>query len=406
MDIRTLLVAITVLELAIFVAMFFFWRTQKTYPGFGQWVACNLLILAGCLLLGLGRHVPLLVSEVLGNTAFITAALLRLQGLRLFLGQPPGHRLEWLYLPATTAALAWFSLAQDSWTLRTLVISLPIGILALQASRLLLRQEASPTRKLYQAMALAILAYFLALYARALVLLPAGPAAHLFMEHPLQYAYFLLGIVVEVFWNLSFAIMNSSRLADELGQAQEDLTRLATIDHLTGARNRRSLLELGEVEMARARRYGHPLAALLIDLDRLKQINDTQGHQAGDRALRAVVETCQAGLRKSDILGRLGGDEFVLLLPETGLGGARRMADRLRHRVASLRPADVGIRQGLSLSMGLSLLGPQDQTLDDLLQRADQALYQAKGSGRDQVGQCLGPGAQAPAGGSPGKAPE
>lgn len=385
MDIRTLLVAITALELAIFVAMFFFWRTQKTYPGFGHWAICNLLVLAGCLLLGLKGQISCFLSEVVGNTAFVLGALLRLQGLRLFLGQPPGRRGDWLYVAATAAGLAWFSLVRESWTLRTLVISLPIGVLAVRAAWLLLGQRSSPAATLYRAMAVAVLAYVLALYARAFFLLPAGPEANLFLEHPLQYAYFLLGIMVEVFWNIGFAMMNSSRLAVELRQAQEELTRLATIDPLTGARNRRSLLELGEVEMARARRYGHPLAALLIDLDRLKQINDTQGHQAGDRALRAVVETCRSGLRQSDILGRLGGDEFVLLLPETGLEGARRMASRLRQRVAGLNPDEIGINRGLSLSVGLTLLRPEDQTLDDLLHRADQALYQAKDSGRDQV---------------------
>ncbi|MBI4799223.1 MAG: GGDEF domain-containing protein [Desulfarculus sp.] len=394
MDIRTLLVAITVLELAILVAMFFFWRTQKTYPGFGHWVICNLLVVAGCLLLGLKDHIPVFISEVVGNTAFILGALLRLQGLRLFLGLPPGHRLEWLYVAATAAGLAWFSLVQDSWTLRTLVISLPIGVLALQGAWLLLRQKDSPAATLCRAMAVAILAYFLALTARAFFLLPAGPAANLFMEHPLQYAYFLLGIIVEVFWNISFAMMNSSRLASELRQAQDDLTRLATTDHLTGARNRRSLLERGAAEMARARRHGHPLAALLLDLDHLKQINDTQGHQAGDRALRALVATCQDGLRQSDILGRLGGDEFVLLLPETDLEGARSMAKRLCQKVAHLSPAEVGITQGLSLSVGISLLEPVDQTLDELLHRADQALYQAKESGRDQVSEARCPGGQ------------
>ncbi|MBI5522275.1 MAG: GGDEF domain-containing protein [Desulfarculus sp.] len=387
MDIRTLLVAITVLELAIFVAMFFFWRTQKTYPGFGHWVVCNLLVVAGCLLLGLKDHIPVFISEVVGNTAFILGALLRLQGLRLFLGQSPGRPWEWLYVVATTAGLAWFSLADESWTMRTLVISLPIGLLAVQAAWLLLRQKGSPAVTLCRAMAVAVLAYFLALQARAFVLLPAGPAAHLFMEHPLQYAYFLLGIVVEVFWNISFAMMNSSRLASELGQAQDDLTRLATTDSLTGARNRRSLLELGALEMARARRYGHPLAALLMDLDHLKRINDSQGHQAGDKALKAVADTCRAGLRQSDILGRLGGDEFALILPEAGLEGAMRIAGRLRQRVAELAPAEVGIEQGLSLSVGVSVLGPMDQTLDDLLHRADQALYQAKQAGRDRVAQ-------------------
>ncbi|MFH1032980.1 MAG: GGDEF domain-containing protein [Pseudomonadota bacterium] len=385
LDIRTLLVAVTVLELAIFVAMFFFWRTQKTYPGFGHWAMGSLLVLFACLLLGLQGHIPLVLSEVGGNTCFVLTAWLRLTGLRRFLEQPPGRRLEVLYPLLTVAGLTWFLLVEDSWSLRTAVFTLPTVLLGVQCAWLLLRQGTAQLRVLYLANVVAVLLFMAVLVGRASFMLPLHRGASAFMEHPWQYLFFLTGILVEVFWNISFAMMNSSRLAAELMAAQAALARLAATDPLTGVRNRRSLLALGELEVARARRYGHPLTALLLDLDHFKKINDSQGHQAGDRALLAVVDICQAKLRKNDLLGRVGGDEFALLLPETGAEGAMSMAQRLCQGVAELDLSEVGITSSLSLSVGVSLLHAQDQDLDELLQRADQALYRAKQNGRDQV---------------------
>jgi len=110
--------------------------------------------------------------------------------------------------------------------------------------------------------------------------------------------------------------------------------RLARTDGLTGIPNRRYLLEIGERELSRARRFGHPLAALMLDIDRFKQVNDTHGHAVGDQALRALAHCCTTTIRDIDTVGRYGGEEFVVLLVETDGAGAERTAERMRAQVA------------------------------------------------------------------------
>lgn len=384
MDVRTLLVGITCLEVSLFLGMFIYWRSQRTYPGFGSWTFCNLAMLLGCLFLGLEGWLTLALTQTLGNTLFVVAAQFRLRAIRDFLGGPRHPRWEWLLAPLTLAALTWYTLVQPSWPLRTLVVSLPIALLALLGVRLLWQAQAPGLRTLYRATAAAVMIYVLALLLRAVLVLPLPADSGLFMVSPWQSLYFLVGVMVEVFWNLTFVMLNSQRLAIELTETRNELARLASIDPLTGALNRRSLLARGELEFGRTRRHGRPLAVLALDLDHFKQVNDTLGHAAGDRVLVTLVQLCQEQLRINDALGRLGGDEFVALLPETDLEGARRVAERLRLASAQgLSNGLEGLEQALSISLGLSVSHPRDADLHELLERADLALYQAKQAGRD-----------------------
>lgn len=385
MDILTLLITITVLELAIFLAMLIFWRTQRTYPGFGHWTVCNLVLLVGCLLLGLRGQLPLILSEVVGNTLFVVGALLRLRGIRLFLGRPAAGRLDWIFPLAAAAGLFWSACIEPSWPWRTMAVSLPLAGLAVIAAWLLLRVESGYARALHRVTATVVLLFGAVLMTRALVVLPMPADAGLFTPSPVQSAYFLTGVVVEVVLNMAFAMMNSGRLAADLREAQSELTRLAATDALTGALNRRSFYLGGERELDRARRYGHALAAVMLDLDGFKQVNDSFGHACGDRLLSELAQRCQQQLRASDLLGRVGGDEFAVLLPETDLNGAGLVAERLRQVIEGWEPLDDHGPAEVSLSLGITLLHPADAGLEDFLERADLALYEAKQSGRNRV---------------------
>lgn len=169
-----------------------------------------------------------------------------------------------------------------------------------------------------------------------------------------------------------------------------ELKRLATTDALTGAVNRRSFLERAQAELSRSRRYGAPLSLVMMDVDHFKRINDTLGHAQGDDALCRIVQVCAQVVRKEDVLGRLGGEEFALLLPQTSLEEAHHLVERLRERIASSRmddgqpgaPAVV-----LTASFGVTCMRPEDSSVDDLLGRADAALYRAKAAGRNRVEQ-------------------
>jgi diguanylate cyclase (GGDEF)-like protein/PAS domain S-box-containing protein len=162
---------------------------------------------------------------------------------------------------------------------------------------------------------------------------------------------------------------------------KEELARQATTDELTGVRNRRSLLETARQEFTRALRYQHPLSVLMLDIDHFKDINDSHGHDVGDQVLRAVADACRRELRDSDVLGRLGGEEFGVVLPNTRHEGALAVAERLRARIEALRVGD-GIAP--KVSIGVACMEGANG-IEDVLKRADQALYAAKAAGRNRV---------------------
>jgi diguanylate cyclase (GGDEF)-like protein len=159
---------------------------------------------------------------------------------------------------------------------------------------------------------------------------------------------------------------------------------LAQTDFLTGIQNRRRITELGQRLLAASRQQAEPFSVLLLDLDHFKSINDDYGHQAGDRALRAVAAELKRHLRRGDELGRYGGEEFAVVLPATPTERAVAIGERLRSAIATLSPEGLGLESPLTVSVGVaSLDGERD--FAELVARADLALYAAKQAGRDRV---------------------
>ena len=163
---------------------------------------------------------------------------------------------------------------------------------------------------------------------------------------------------------------------------QEELAKLAHTDPLTGLMNRRHFRLLADQEFSRAARTHHQLFMMMLDIDHFKKVNDTHGHDVGDQALVAVAEVLKNGIRNMDILARWGGEEFLVLLPETDLAGAKLIAERIRQQVSQIKLPK--IPEGLTISIGLSEAKP-GMELKTATSLADQALYQAKSSGRNRV---------------------
>jgi diguanylate cyclase (GGDEF)-like protein/PAS domain S-box-containing protein len=168
---------------------------------------------------------------------------------------------------------------------------------------------------------------------------------------------------------------------------QQQLELLASTDPLTGVVNRRRFFNTAEAELYRARRYDRPLVLALIDIDHFKRINDGYGHAAGDDCLKMLAHGFANRLRRSDLFARFGGEEFVLLLPETQLGDGLRLCERLRHMVETIKIPVPGKSQpiGFTVSVGVADLQHEGDSLNQLLARADAALYKAKRDGRNQV---------------------
>jgi diguanylate cyclase (GGDEF)-like protein len=184
------------------------------------------------------------------------------------------------------------------------------------------------------------------------------------------------------------AVLIALGVADRLRQqraALSDAERRARTDPLTGVLNRRSLIERLDAACLRARARGLPIALLFIDLDHFKLINDSFGHQAGDACLRAIIEPIHLELRQSDVIGRYGGEEFVVILSSADAAAAHPIAQRILERVASVRVEGFGEPIGLTCSIGVAASDTLGVWGEQLIHRADLAVYAAKRSGRNQV---------------------
>lgn len=168
----------------------------------------------------------------------------------------------------------------------------------------------------------------------------------------------------------------------ELVAANQELERIARHDALTGLHNRRAANERLQEEFQRMKRIETPYAILMMDIDHFKRVNDTFGHEAGDLVLRHVAGLLTGALRQTDFIARFGGEEFLALLPDTDRQGACVLAEKIRAAVAGSDAPEAG---KITISVGVATAAVIDQRDDEAVRRADQALYRAKESGRNQV---------------------
>ena len=224
-----------------------------------------------------------------------------------------------------------------------------------------------------------------------------GPHSHIqsFLGVPLIVGDKVIGMLAVDNTKPDFFTADHARLvaafADQVALAIQnarlfgEVQQLASTDSLTGLHNRRHFMELAKREFGRARRYDRPLTAIMMDIDRFKDVNDTYGHAVGDQTLKIVADRCRKTVRDIDILGRYGGDEFAALLLETDIDGARIVAERLRRCVVEPPIVVGGGKLVVAVSVGVAVLDKTCTALDTLLVRADQALYIAKQAGRNQI---------------------
>lgn len=181
------------------------------------------------------------------------------------------------------------------------------------------------------------------------------------------------------------AFADQAAIALDNARLYAEVQHLAMTDELTGLLNRRGLQEEAAREIERCQRYGRPLAAMLVDIDNLKEINDQFGHMVGDEVIKWVADHIRRHIRNVDQVARIGGDEIFLLLPETSLEQAHELAERVRSSMGKL-PLLAGTGNiSVTLSIGLYGMSSEPENLYSLLNKSDRALYRAKGAGRNRV---------------------
>lgn len=183
-------------------------------------------------------------------------------------------------------------------------------------------------------------------------------------------------------WFLLFQIKRIEKQTFDIKKNEKHLEHMAKTDHLTGMPNRRAFYERAKSQLQEARERKAPLSIVLMDIDHFKKINDAYGHDMGDTVLSSVASLLIALSREEDMVARYGGEEFILLLPKSTLEHAYIMAERIREKIGS----DIHVqgKTRVTLSLGIAEL-QDDETIDTIIKRADEALYKAKASGRNRT---------------------
>jgi diguanylate cyclase (GGDEF)-like protein len=385
LDIRSLTVVLTFVSALLSIVLFLIWRSRKTYPGFGFWTAGNALNAAGFMLMALRGMIPNVLSIILANLLVLSGSVLFLEGVRCFRGVAGRRILIFSLVILQALGMAYYTYVIDNVGVRIIIFSMFVAAVSGLVAWELFRNAPRGLRFSLRFTGSLFATYAILMVSRVIFTFLSPDPHDLLAPNLIQTLTFLISLLLGITWTFGFVMLNSERLEVDLKKAHVELQRLAATDFLTGIANRRRFFEAGEREIQRARRYGHPLVALMLDLDHFKQVNDTYGHAVGDKVLVAITAAIRNLLRDIDVFGRLGGEEFVILQQETDLAGGRATAERLRAAVAETAVDAGNTVLKVTISIGVALLSPDDSGLDEVLKRADDAMYEAKRSGRNRV---------------------
>jgi diguanylate cyclase (GGDEF)-like protein len=373
LDLRSITVMSGALALMVSVVLMFLRLSYpKSIRGLGLWSAAPALWCVASLFMSWRGLIPDELSVIAGNLLLLVGEACFYFGTQRFFGLNPLYK-RWLgVLLVFTPLLIWFTWGQPSFTARTVLVTLVWMGISGQLIVLIWRRgnESFATRFTV----VVLLVHLSVLLMRCLTAFLPLPGEDIFDPSKVQTLYIGASAFSVLGLGMGFILMASERLHHELEHA-------ASHDSLTNALLRRTLIGFCEQELERSRRHGRNMVVLMLDIDHFKAINDSHGHQAGDRVLVDFVNRVTPLLRRSDQLGRFGGEEFVLLLPETSREEALVVAERIRVRVEL--PADD--MPQITVSIGMTSNEPDDIRIDTLLARADKALYQAKDAGRNRV---------------------
>ena len=385
LDNHTQIIVQMAVSLMLTVVMLVAYRTEKTYPGFGRWTVSKIPHAFGWFFIIMRGVFPDWLSILVANFLLFLSTLLLYEGILQFRDKPHRDKFHYALAVLLIGANAYFTWVEPNVNARILVITVCLVIVIGRSAFQLLYKVPGELQSNYWFTA-AIFGFFeIVLLLRIFTAYTLPKLSNPFVVDIWQSILYMGTIVMPIGWTFGFFMMTNARLNRELKGKEMELRQMATTDALTGALNRRVFLERIEIECSRANRSKTPMVLLVIDIDYFKKFNDTYGHQGGDDLLRALVKTCHANLRATDLLVRWGGEEFVVLLPNTDGNNGQLAAEKLRFAVEELSVEIDSRFAQTTISIGGAVWYPSASEWRETLKFADDALYRAKNSGRNCI---------------------
>ena len=348
---------------------------QRNYPptvkGLREWAFATAMLFCAGVMAAAGASVPAVVSIAGSNLLIWVGVFFQYVGTQKFFNLQPKSSAKLLPIIGLSLVALWYTVVEPSYRPRLMISVLVLSYMfSLHAHLIYTCGNASFANRFAVGILIIAIASQILRFVTAW-LYPLGSGILDTTPHNLIY------VIVYPFVMLLFAI---ALILMATERVRAEFEHLATHDWLTHALTRRQLTEVCQQELERCYRHGRMMSVLLIDMDHFKSINDSKGHQAGDRVLVQFTAAVHSLLRSADVMGRLGGEEFVVLLPETPIEFARVVAERIRAKVGELTdPAPFTVSIGITTNLAAT------DSVDALMARADAAMYQAKARGRDQV---------------------
>lgn len=345
-------------------------------PAAFSWRLGTLLVAGGCVLLAVQHALPPGFVLPVANALLMLGLTAYWRALRQFDGRPESLHVLW---PALIGGIGiwWFSAIRPDLAARVMFASAVWVFLFVACARVLHRGgDAARSRRVLLGL-FVFLALFMVLRGGYFAFAANSVDDILDRRSWMNMATPLVAAILPVIGTTAFLLMCSERIRRQWEHA-------ASTDALTGLANRRTLTRIGSERLGRALSERRAFALAVVDVDHFKSINDRYGHDVGDIALRHVADTLAKGASPGTVPGRQGGEEFVVLL-DADADRARIEAERLRTAIRDARFRAGSHELQLTVSIGVTHVAPTDRSLDDLLRRADQALYAAKAAGRDRV---------------------
>lgn len=369
MDPRTIVMLTGMLAGMLAIVLLVMRRSYApSIQGLGEWASAVLLFFVTGPLFAIGDASTEVIRTCVANTVLMSGIYLCYVGTQRFFGVTPKLKQGWSLIAVVVVVLAWFTVVDYSYAVR-LAITSALQIYLFSRHAWLVYQHGIHTFP--RVMLVCVLGSAVILQVIRYGAKLANPQMVGILDNtPVQVFYVTTYPFIMLLFTISTIFLATERM-------REELEHLATHDSLTDAFTRRQMNKALTQELERSRRHRHDLALLAMDLDHFKAINDTHGHQEGDKVLVEFVTGIRQILRSQDLLGRFGGEEFVVMLPETSANAALAIAEQIRCM------AEQGAK--CTVSIGVTSRRKHSDTVDILLTRADTAMYRAKANGRNRV---------------------